>query len=111
MRRQNRHYQNEYAQLQHAQINTYDMDRNDDIHNWSVERVGYIAYFNAAVVNPATNYESVAQAYTRPNGKVGHRMNLKGATKEQRQAQFRYLVQYSGYMSVSEFEARYGGVL
>lgn len=108
MRRENRHWSKEYPQLQWTAINTYDIDRDKAVHDWSLRRVGYIVYFNRAIVNPKTNYDSVSKPFYRPNGRKGRKMDLKNATPEQRDAQFNYLVQYTGLMQVDEFESRYG---
>lgn len=97
IRAENRKYN--YPGAFYAVINTYDLQRDKDVHNWSINRVGYIIAFHAAVVNPKTNYESLTRDYKREI------VNGKPKTNT---AQYFYLVKYSGYMSVDEFEARYG---
>lgn len=101
MRRANRHYVNQYAQLQWTAINTYDEARDKDVHNWSPMRVGYIKYFNEAIVDPATNYESLKD---NPRFYKGGPFSRKQMTK----GQFYYLVMYTNLYQVDEFEARYG---
>ena len=103
MRRANRHYSNAYAQLQWTAINTYDVDRDKDIHNWSPMRVGYIKYFNEAIVDPATNYESL-----KDNPR--YYKNGPFSRKQMNKSQYYYLVKYTNLYQVNEFEARYGRV-
>lgn len=101
MRRANRNYSNQYAQLQWTAINTYDTFRDKDIHNWSPMRVGYIKYFNEAIVNPATNYDALKD---NPKYYKGGPFSRKLSNK----SQYYYLVKYTGLYSVDEYEARYG---
>lgn len=97
IRKENRAYN--YPGVMYAVINTYNLDRDKAVHDWSLGRVGYIIAFHAAIVNPKSNYESLTRDYKREivNGKP------KSNT-----AQYYYLVKYTGYMSSDEFEARYG---
>jgi hypothetical protein len=81
--------------------NTYDSARDIEVHNWSPMRVGYIIAFHGAVVNPATNWESL------PDNK-GKRARPGGGIKKMNKEQFYYLVFYTNLMSVDYFEARYG---
>lgn len=91
--------------LRYGQINEYRRDIDKDIHNWSEDRVGYIIYFNAAIVNPASNYDSAKlNPKFVPRGSEPRRLLN---TKEQ----FRYLVKYAHIYSQDEFESRYGRVL
>jgi hypothetical protein len=103
MRRANRHYTNQYAQLQWTAINTYDLDRDKAVHDWSPMRVGYIKYFNEAIVNPATNYDSLKDNPRYYKGGPFSR-------KEMNKSQYYYLVRYTNLYQVDEFEARYGRV-
>lgn len=104
IRKENRLWAREYPMLQYTAINTYDMAVDGAIHDWSEQRVGYIIYFHAAIVAPATNYDSL-----KPNPRYykGGPYGRKEMTKEQ----FYYLVKYANIMSVNEYEARYGRVL
>ncbi|QOI67152.1 hypothetical protein SEA_MUFFINTHECAT_8 [Microbacterium phage MuffinTheCat] len=88
-----------YAGVLYAVINTYDLQRDKDVHNWSMNRVGYIVAFHAAIVNPKSNYESLTRDFKREI------VNGKPKTNT---AQWYYLVKYTGYMSPDEFESRYG---
>lgn len=103
MRKENRQYSDKYAQSSWAQINTYDIDVDRDVHNWSEHRVGYIIYFHAAIVDPATNYDSLVRKGQRLiDPKTGKRVT--------NEAQYMYLVKYSGIMSARQFDERYGRV-
>lgn len=102
IRSENRHYGTDaYVALQWSAINTYDLYRDKDLHNWSPDRVGYILSFNAAIVNPKTNYDSL-----KDNPKY-----VKGGLQGQKimnASQFNYLVIYTNIYQVDEYEARYG---
>ena len=100
IRRENKLWANEYGMLQWSAINTYNVDVDRDVHNWSEQRVGYIIYFNKAIVNEKTNYQSLVD-------ERGHRIIENGKPKTNAE-QFYYLVMYTDLMRVDEFEARYG---
>lgn len=108
IRRANRQWSKQYAQLQWTAINTYDIDRDRDVHNWSEQRVGYILSFHSAIVNPKTNHDSLylapkgtpRDAHGRPLDRTGKRIT--------NESQYFYLVKYTSLMQVNEFEARYG---
>lgn len=100
IRRENRLWANEYAMLQWSAINTYNHDVDKDVHNWSEKRVGYIVYFNKAIVNEKTNYGSLVDD-------KGYRIIENGKPKTNAE-QFYYLVMYTDLFGVEEFEARYG---
>ena len=97
IRSENRKYN--YPGVLYAVINTYNLDLDKAVHDWSMRRIGYILAFHSAVVNPKTNYESLTRDHKREivNGKP--RTNT---------SQYYYLVKYTGYMSSDEFESRYG---
>lgn len=90
------------------QIQTYRMDVDEDDHNWSDARVGYIVSFFWAVSSPATNYWSLSlrerEAYSfLPEPKLVDPKVRKWTEKE-----YVYLVRYGGFMDVEEFDNRYG---
>lgn len=104
VRRENRNYHEWLADNSSgmaAAANTYDIARDKDVHNWSPRRVGYIISFHGAVVNPASNWESL------PDNKAAKGQPGKGIKKMNKE-QYYYLVYYTGLMSVPYFEARYG---
>lgn len=99
-----------------GQINSYDELLDAALDDWSYRRVGYIISFNSAVVDPRTNYDNipkrwVKKAYKDKNGKWRGEMKRitsrsgKIVTKDN---QFWYLVEFSGLMSIDEYESRYG---
>ncbi len=89
-----------------AAIQLYDEFIDDRENDWSDDRIGYILSYHAAMVNKATNYESLPNNPKHyKNGPIGRKKmekNRKGAS------QFFYLVKYAKVLSVDEFEARYG---
>ena len=101
IRRENRHWTNEQGQLHYSEINTYKTEIDSDIHNWSRMRIGYILSFNAAVVNPETNYESLID-------KNGRRKLTPEGKPLMNKSQYDYLVKYTNLMQVDRYEARYG---
>lgn len=93
-------------------INTYVVDFDplrpftpfdSDIHNWSPDRVGYVVYFNRAIVNPKSNYQSLL------DDKGNRKYKGKGKNRKpvSNQDNFYYLVKYTNLFQQSEFEARY----
>lgn len=112
IRRENRNWTQEYAQLQYSAINTYNAATDARIHDWSEQRVGYIIAFHAAIVNNRTNYESLqSRKKVKIDGKwksIGVRKLDKNGRPYMNASQFYYLVKYTNLMSQSEFEARYG---
>lgn len=102
VRRENRQWAKESAFLHSPTINHYMADVDSDIHNWSERRVGYILSYHAAIVNPRSNYDSLAENpdYKGPESGVSRKLGNK--------EQFFYLVKYANLMQVDEYEARYG---
>lgn len=109
IRTENRNFVNWYGRQHYNDINTYNMGFDQEIHNWTEERVGYIVSFHGAIVNPATNYDSLV---TKKKGKDGKWSNTRKLTRNGKPLtnaeQFFYLVKYTGLMTVNEFEQRYG---
>jgi hypothetical protein len=104
IRRENRAYKDwlqKNGTAMASAANTYLEERDKDVHNWSPMRVGYIVSFHGAVVNPASNWDSL------PENK-GKGARPGSGIKKMNKEQFYYLVYYSGIMSVPYFEARYG---
>jgi hypothetical protein len=109
IRRNNRNYHNQFAQLEYTAINTYDADRDADVHNWSEYRVGYVLAFHAAIVNPRTNWDSLAKRVKIESGKYIHvRVHDKLGRPLSNKSQYYYLVKYTNIMSQDYYEARYG---
>lgn len=98
MRSANRKYNFDGA---YSAANTYDLDVDRDLKNFSDERVGYIVSFYHAVVDKKTNYWSLYDKKTkRRKQEYGFPMTNVWQRK--------YLVDYAHIMSIDEFEARYG---
>jgi hypothetical protein len=69
---------------------------------WTEQRVGYVLFYYAANVDPSTNYSDAL------GGRKGKRSVNRQGFREMNAAQYYYLVQYTGLMSVNEYEASYG---
>lgn len=113
IRRENRHWFDEYGMLQHSEINVYNMEIDEAVDDWSERRVGYIISFHAAVVNPRTNYDSLQRTWVRGNKKTGNKGYSQRRTDDHGKivtnaSQYFYLVKYAQLMSVDYFESRYG---
>lgn len=98
-------------------VNWYDASR-DIPNDWSEERVGYVTSFYRAIVDPNTNYSSLldkdGQRIVYKNGKYKtnkYQAQYMGKYRNARRAQNGQLVQYTGNLSISEFETRYGAIL
>lgn len=90
------------------QIQTYRVDIDEDDHNWSDARVGYIVSFFWAVSSPATNYFSLPrtereQYYFLPEPKL-----VPSGIRKWTDREYVYLVRYGGFMDIEEFDSRYG---
>jgi hypothetical protein len=101
VRRENKAWSRTNLSSQWTQINTYDERLDMEVHNWSINRVGYILAYHGAIVNPNTNYDSL-----KNNPKFYKRGPF--ARKLGNAEQYFYLVKYARIMQADEFEARYG---
>lgn len=104
IRRENKAYA--YEGTAWTKLNTYDLARDREVHNWSEYRVGYIISFHSAIVNPRTNWDSLPKSIGA-DGKVIRAVDRYG-NRITNSSQFYYLVKYSELMQIDEFEARYG---
>lgn len=100
MRSANRKYEYHGA---YSAANSYDLDIDRDLKNFSDERVGYIVSFYHAVVDKRSNYWSLYDKKTkRRKQQFGFPMSNEWQRK--------YLVDYAKIMSQNEYEARYGAL-
>lgn len=109
MRRANRnHSPNEKATIEYNSINAYDHQVDSRIHDWSPDRVGYIVYYNRAIVDPKTNFDSLLESGKRMGKRYSYRRLTKEGKPLTNKENYYYLVKYANIMEVNEFEARYG---
>lgn len=110
IRKENREFVTWYGRQHYNDINTYHMEIDLDIHDWSEDRVGYIVSYHGAIVNPATNYNSLTVRGKNKEGKDYQQRarNPRTGKPITNPEQFYYLTKYTGLFTVNEFEQRYG---
>lgn len=110
MRRENRDYVTWYGRQHYSDINHYNISIDQDIHDWSEDRVGYVVSFHGAIVNPASNYRSLGRKHVKKAD--GTETTVRATNRQGKPItnaeQYFYLVKYTGLFTTNEFEQRYG---